>query len=545
MINGQEEKNLDRITNHFVEFFTNKVNGLLGDYEPDTNNYPPGADFIPFSNVEVLKGFDRLSNKKSSGMDGLSGFFIKKFKSILTPYLADFFNKIVHSNIIPSLWKIAKISPVHKKGSKLEVSNYRPVSNLLSLAKLFELCLLGRMENLDQDMIHSVSQHGFRKNHSTTSAVVEIVDSISGELDARNAVGVYSVDLTAAFDLLQKERLINILRSKDFPEYLINIIYSYLTSRFGYVQIDESVSCVREIKAGCIQGSVLGPVLYNIYTSSLEDIVAPCKAIIYADDAYVIASCDDADKLKGLLEVTLNSHFAWLNSLGMICNHSKTELIVFGSDVDSIKVGEITIEAKETMKVLGVLVDNKLNWEYHIQKVIKSCRSQLFALRYLRQNLSIKDTFIVFRSHIISKLTYCSQAWSCNLSYILKSKLKSFYYHLIRVLLRDFDFKLNRTRLLERAKLENLENILFKRNSVFVFKILKDLTPSRLACEFLIRTYANERHPNRLTLFDLSRSRIGKKSPINHAKHVIDKWNFDWTNISIESFKLRLKSQFP
>jgi len=97
---------------------------------------------------------------------------------------------------------------------------------------------------------------------------------------------------------------------------------------------------------------------------------------------------------------------------------------------------------------------------------------------------------------------------------------------------------------LEQAKLENLENIFFKCNSVFVFNILKELTPTRLACEFLIRTYADEKHPNRMTLFDLSKSRIGKKSPINQAKHVVEKWNFDWTNISIQSFELKLKSQF-
>jgi len=196
------------------------------------------------------------------------------------------------------------------------------------------------------------------------------------------------------------------------------------------------------------------------------------------------------------------------------------------------------------MKVLGVLLDNKLTWEQHVQKVIKSCRSQLFALRYLRQNLSTEDTFRVFRSHIISKLTYCSPAWSCNLSYILKSKLRSIYYHLIRVILRDFNFNLNRNQLLAKANLESLETILFKRSSVFIFNILKELNPTRLACEFLIRTYTNERHPNRLTLFDLSRSRIGKKSPLNHAKHIVDKWNFDWISLSTQTFKQRLKSQF-
>jgi len=132
-----------------------------------------------------------------------------------------------------------------------------------------------------------------------------------------------------------------------------------------------------------------------------------------------------------------------------------------------------------------------------------------------------------------------------NLSYILNSKLRSFYYHLIRVILRDFNFNLNRTQLLVNANLECFENILFKRSSVFIiFNILKELTPTGLACELLIRTYTNERHPNCLTLFDLNRSRIGKKSPLNHAKYIVGKWNFDWIALSTQTFKQRLKSQF-
>jgi len=108
----------------------------------------------------------------------------------------------------------------------------------------------------------------------------------------------------------------------------------------------------------------------------------------------------------------------------MICNISKTELIAFGVEELEVEFGMVKIKSKDTMKVLGILIDNKLSFEPHIQKVLKSCRSQMFALRYFRQKLSMKDVFKEFRAHIISKLTYCSPAWCCNLSYLLKAKLK-------------------------------------------------------------------------------------------------------------------------
>jgi len=371
-----------------------------------------------------------------------------------------------------------------------------------------------------------------------------MIDYISNERDKKNLVGMYSVDLTAAFDLLQKEKLVPILIKKGFPKYLISCIYNYLSDRFGYVQLDESISCIREIKAGCIQGSILGPVLYNIFTSSLIDIVHPCKLVVYADDAYVIASCDNKEKLLNLLTITIAEHFKWLDSIGMICNLSKTELISFGTDELHLTVCGNLIKSKETMKVLGVLVDNKLTWEHHISKVISSCRSKLFALRYLRQNLNMRDTFTIFRSHIISRLVYCSPAWSVNLSYPLLSKLRSIFYHVIRVLLRDFSFDLNRKKLLQKANTQSLDIIFLKRNSVFLFNIIKSTNPSSLACNLFSRSYQNDRHPDRITFFDLSKTKIGKKSILNNAKYITERWNFEWLSLSTFTFKKCLTEMF-
>jgi len=109
----------------------------------------------------------------------------------------------------------------------------------------------------------------------------------------------------------------------------------------------------------------------------------------------------------------------------MVCNLSKTELIVFGADNIEVTINNCLISSSKMMEALGVLLDNKLTWEYHVYKVIKTFRSKLFSFRYLRQHLPIETTFMVFKSHFVSKLVYCSPAWSVNLSYNLMSKLRS------------------------------------------------------------------------------------------------------------------------
>lgn len=206
--NGEEIRDKRLIADKFVEFFTSKVNNLLGDYVPSVIPKFP-SDTIPFSEEEVDKAFQRLSNKKSSGMDNISGYFLKLMKPTLLPYLVRLFNLIMKEGTIPSTWKIAKISPVYKKGSKTEIGNYRPVSNLNAISKLFELCLLIRMELLDFDFLMGNFQHGFRKGHSTDTAVLDLIENITPEVENKKLVCVYSADLTAAFDLLRKEILIH------------------------------------------------------------------------------------------------------------------------------------------------------------------------------------------------------------------------------------------------------------------------------------------------------------------------------------------------
>jgi len=324
----------------------------------------------------------------------------------------------------------------------------------------------------------------------------------------------------------------------------VRVLHEYLSGRMGYVEIGGSRSCVRNIKKGCVQGSILGPILFNIYMSELENIVYPCKVVSYADDAYIIGAGTDEETVQSLLCLTLKNHFEWLDTIGMKCNLSKTEFIVIGVPSMNLVVNNIEIQSVKSMKMLGIYVDASLKWDTLIEKQVAKCRSYIFTLRYLRKHLSEKETLTIVKSHIISRLTYACPAWSHSLGFNLRAKLRSVYYRVIRVVLRDFDFKLNRTGLLRVSGLESIDQILFMRSTVFLFNLIQSLQPTELALRILSKIYTNERTPGRLTLFDTSRTRVGTMCITNSAKNLVDQWNFDWLELSTQTFKSSLRAHY-
>jgi len=196
------------------------------------------------------------------------------------------------------------------------------------------------------------------------------------------------------------------------------------------------------------------------------------------------------------------------------------------------------------MKILGLSLDNKLNWNTHVQRTISKCNSFLFPLRYIRKHLSVKNTIRVFKAQFVSVLTYGCPVWSGSINFNQRAKIRSVYYSAVRIILRDFNFKLNRIMMQKRAQVEPIDNILFKRTSGLIFGIYNCLEPTQLAGKLMSRAYTNDRHPGRVDFFDLSRSKIGKRSPLNLVKTYTDNWSFEWTSLTPTSFKEKLREQF-
>jgi len=264
--------------------------------------------------------------------------------------------------------------------------------------------------------------------------------------------------------------------------------------------------------------------------SNLTSIIEPGILVSYADDSYIIAECESEVETKSILENTINNHFNWLKTMGMVCKMSKTELIAFG--IDNLEI-----------EVQGISINAKLSWETNITKIINKCRSFIFSLRYLRKHLDVKDTINVFRSHVISRLTYGSSVWAHSITYNHRLRIKSLFYHIIRIIIRDFKFKMCRTQLLKAANLEGIDDILFKRASSFIYSMLVYLEPTNLVGELISKSYINDRYPARMSFFDTSRTRVGRVCMTNAARSYSEKWKFDYIGLSVENFKKKLHEQ--
>jgi len=279
------------------------------------------------------------------------------------------------------------------------------------------------------------SQHGFRSGHGTNTALSTLVSKISYEVVSKKKVLCYSADLTAAFDLLQKEIRADISIKKGIDPGLTKLILNYLTDRQGYVQIGNFRSCVRWIELGCVQGSILGPFLFNVYTSEFEKVVSPWHVVSYSDDACVTIAGESESGLALEFSETISKHSEWLSSLGMVCNQQKTEVVVFGNHgVKEVRCGNQIIPVSTHMKALGVWIDKDLKWDVQVDNLIKKCRSLGFGVRYLNIFLSQSEMRRIFLSHFISKLTYGCPVWYSATSYDLRARIRSIYYLYIFVI---------------------------------------------------------------------------------------------------------------
>jgi len=311
----------------------------------------------------------------------------------------------------------------------------------------------------------------------------------------------------------------------------------------GFVQLGNKVSIVKDIKAGCIQGSIIGPFLFSIYMSQLQSIVHPWELVAYADDSYVIVQGTDMNELKTCTEGVMSKHYEWLKSIGMICNRSKTELIVFGNNKLSVEVGGESIESKNTIKVLGILIDCDLRWTSQINRTVSKIRSLTFAMRYLRRHLSIDEIRPIIHAHVISHMAYGAPIWHRRLTFRQRAQLRSVYFKILRLITRDFNYKLSRPQLLAKCKVEHIDAILFKRESMFLFNMIHKLEPTELVSKLMQRSYLNERSLGRLHFFDFSHTKMGKACISNSANEISSKWNFDWFFLTPETFKTRLAQQ--
>lgn len=374
---------------------------------------------------EVNKIISSFQNKSSCGHDDVPMKLIKFVQKELNKVLVHLINSSFVSSHFPDKLKIAKIVPIYKRDDPMEVGNYRPVSLLPSVSKIYEKVVYLRLATfLESNGLLDNIQHGFRRQKSTITAIVSFIELIIESIDkGEDVVGVF-MDLSKAFDSVNHELLLSKLQEKGVKNNSLNWFKSYLTNRKQFVQINHitksncEIKCnsnLNQIKLGVPQGSILGPLLFLCYLGSIKDCMhfSPTTSLcLYADDSNLKISGKTEEEIETVASIELANLEEFFDSHNLTLNSDKTKCVSFRTKQNkksinpSLEIKGKVIELEEEIKFLGVTLDCNLTWDSHSKYVLSTINSGLFAIRRMSSLCNVEALKLIYFSHIQSHIAY-------------------------------------------------------------------------------------------------------------------------------------------
>ena len=411
----------DYINDFFIDVGKPDLSNSLheGQHATDQSNLHAGEPVQPMSfgmvtEVQTFKVIRDINIAKSSGIDNLSSFILKEAFTILATEVTQMFNLSLRTSIFPSLWKKALVIPIPKTGNLSLVQNYRPISLLPLPGKILEKLAHKQISDyLDEKSLLTDKQHGFRKSHSTTHSVAQLVNFVNYNMDMRRPTLAVYIDFRKAFDCVQHDILIEKLKRLNLHASVIGWIQSYLYSREQRVFANDVYSESRTIMQGVPQGSVLGPLFYITYANDLSELFKSCQFALYADDTVLYTADDVFEDSVFKLQQDMDRLSTWCKLNGIKVNTNKTKVMVFGSKtaVSKLPTFEILYNNEPLPKVLsynylGVTLDSKLNYNLHIKKLIATVSAKLKQFQRMRNFLNTKAALLVYKSMMLPIIEY-------------------------------------------------------------------------------------------------------------------------------------------
>lgn len=376
----------------------------------------------PVDESECLKIIMSLKNSRV-GLDHISIGLFKQYSYFYVHVICDLINICFSTGKFPKYLKIARIVPIHKKGSFSDPNNFRPIAILPFMSKIIEKCIHSRLICFfDQMDILSSCQFGFRSGISTSDAVLDLVEA---QYEALNE-GYYSlnvfVDFRKAFDTIDRNILLRKLYAYGIRGVAFDLISDYLSNRYQFVSINGASSTVREVNLGVPQGSVLGPLLFLICINDLPNISESFKSVIFADDTTLVFKNSNLSILENICNNELEKFYQWTLSNRLSINVDKTFFnIVTNNHIPTespiaINLCNQILARKSVITFLGIIFDEKLKFTDHIAHISNKIAKSIGILSMLKNSVPPAILKTLYYSFVYPYISYCCSVWGSTYS---------------------------------------------------------------------------------------------------------------------------------
>ena len=369
-------------------------------------------DLFYFNHVSATHIYNIIIDlKKGSGEIPIG--ILKSINTSCSSYLADCINTSISNCYFPKELKWADIIPVFKKGEVCNKENYRPISILPTVSKVFERVIFDQINKFMEDKFSSLLC-GFRKGFSTQTALIKLLQRWQKCLDNKGIVGTVLIDLSKAYDCIQHDLLLAKLEAYGFSKRAISFLNSYLKGRKQRVKIGSAFSKWLEVNFGIPHGSILGPLLFNIFINDIFLFIKMSDICNFADDNTLYVCDNTIEKVMEKLKIDLLNLNKWFSDNSLVANPSKFQLMFLGTkDYNnlSLDIDNSTVSATVEVELLGITIDNKLSFSSHIKKICKNANNKLCAIIRLRNYLSLSQTKLLINSYVLSNFSYCPLLW--------------------------------------------------------------------------------------------------------------------------------------
>lgn len=496
--NKQPHRDLD--CNSFNNYFSTIGEKVVSEMssEPDDLCWkqPPCQTkfvFCPIEEEFVRKSLKKLGTETNNDVIGFDSKLLSLSSDYIAPILTKFFNASLITSIIPDDWKLARVIPVFKgKGEVSDMNNYRPISLISHISKIFEMSVHSQVLDYFQDNnLITIDQSAYRKLHNTQTALHRIIDDWIDNICFKTYTGICAFDIKKCFDTIDHRILLKKLQLYGVYNQELNWFKCYLSNRKQIVKCHGNVSKKRTLNVGVPQGSVIGPLLFIVFINDISQHVNIGTANLFADDTLIYCSGNSLSEMNTKLQNCVDDVSLWYKTNNIAINEQKCCSMIICPNRNEcskleISVNDSNMSQVNTMNYLGLEIDERLTWNQHVNKLSKSLYFKVSKLAKLSKAVPKHVLIKIYNATIQPTIDYVITIWGCTNKNNVK-KIQRLQNYCARIIEKNFDYVNSRgIELVKNLGLMNVSQRYFYFELLLIYKCIYGLAPPYLSNEVVL-----------------------------------------------------------